>query len=101
MHDAAILPVSAVTGEGIAALTGALEALGPRQRDVGGYPRLAVDRAFTLSGAGLVVTGTLVAGRIEVDDRLILSPPGLELRVRGLHAQNRPRPLRWPDSVSH
>ena len=54
-----------------------------------GYPRLAVDRAFTLSGAGLVVTGTLVAGRIAVDDRLMLSPPGLELRVRGLHAQNR------------
>ena len=89
LHDAPILPVSAVTGEGIAALTGALEELGPRQRDASGYPRLAVDRAFTLSGAGLVVTGTLVAGRIEVEDRLMLSPPGLELRVRGLHAQNR------------
>ena len=89
LHDAPILPVSAVTGEGIAALTGALEALGPRQRDASGYPRLAVDRAFTLSGAGLVVTGTLVAGRIEVEDRLMLSPSGLELRVRGLHAQNR------------
>ena len=54
------------------------------------YPRLAVDRAFTLAGAGLVVTGTLVSGRIRVEDRLMLSPPGIELRVRGLHAQNRP-----------
>jgi selenocysteine-specific elongation factor len=49
-----------------------------------------VDRAFTLSGAGLIVTGTLVSGRIAVEDRLVLSPSGLELRVRGLHAQNKP-----------
>ncbi|MGA8196418.1 MAG: selenocysteine-specific translation elongation factor [Acetobacteraceae bacterium] len=84
-----LLPVSAVTGEGIEALRAALLALGPRPRDSDGFPRLAVDRAFTLAGAGLVVTGTLVAGRVRVDDRLMLSPPGLELRVRGLHAQNR------------
>ncbi|HVC63827.1 MAG TPA: selenocysteine-specific translation elongation factor [Acetobacteraceae bacterium] len=89
LRDATILPVSAVTGAGIAALIDALRALGPKQRDATGHPRLAVDRAFTLPGAGLVVTGTLVAGRIAVDDRLMLSPPGLELRVRGLHAQNR------------
>jgi selenocysteine-specific elongation factor len=86
---APLLPVSAVTGEGIEELRTALRALGPRQRDSDGYPRLAVDRAFTLAGAGLVVTGTLVAGRVRVDDRLMLSPPGIELRVRGLHAQNR------------
>ena len=89
LHDVAILPVSAVTGDGIAALVAALDRLGPKPRDASGHPRLAVDRAFTLSGAGLIVTGTLVAGRIAVDDRLLLSPPGLELRVRGLHAQNR------------
>ena len=89
LHDAAILPVSAVTGDGVGALSLALNLLGSRQRDADGHPRLAVDRAFTLSGAGLIVTGTLVAGRIAVDDRLMLSPPGLSLRVRGLHAQNR------------
>ncbi|MBS0561511.1 MAG: selenocysteine-specific translation elongation factor, partial [Proteobacteria bacterium] len=67
-----IVAVSARTGEGIAELRAAIEALGPRPRDAEGYPRLAVDRAFTLTGAGLVVTGTLVAGRIAVEDRLVL-----------------------------
>ena len=89
LGGATMFPVSAHTGAGIDELTAALNALGPKPRDAAGYPRLAVDRAFTLSGAGLVVTGTLLAGRIAVDDRLMLSPPGLELRVRGLHAQNR------------
>ena len=89
LASAPLLPVSSVTGEGIEALRAALTLLGPRERDVELYPRLAVDRAFTLSGAGLVVTGTLVSGRIRVEDRLMLSPPGIELRVRGLHAQNR------------
>ena len=90
LAGAPLIAVSATTGEGIDALRIALRALGPRTRDSDGHPRLAVDRAFTLAGAGLVVTGTLVAGRIRVEDRLTLSPPGIDVRVRGLHAQNRP-----------
>jgi selenocysteine-specific elongation factor len=43
-----------------------------------------------LSGAGVVVTGTIHAGEIKVDDRMMLTPSGLEARVRSLHAQNRP-----------
>lgn len=94
LTTAPIIPVSAVTGQGIETLRAALLATAPAGYAPGwhgtGYPRLAVDRAFTLSGAGLVVTGTLVAGRVAVEDRLLLSPAGLELRVRGLHAQNKP-----------
>lgn len=90
LRDAPLMPVSALSGQGIEALKQALRQAAGLQRPPEGHPRLAVDRAFTLSGAGLVVTGTLVSGRIAVDDRLLLSPSGLEVRVRGLHAQNRP-----------
>jgi selenocysteine-specific elongation factor len=90
LAGATLIPVSAVTGQGIEALRAALLASAGPSRAAQGYPRLAVDRAFTLSGAGLIVTGTLVSGRIAVEDRLVLSPAGLELRVRTLHAQNKP-----------
>ena len=90
LADAPILPVSALTGAGLPALRDALRALGGKPRDTDGHPRLAIDRVFTLTGAGLIVTGTLIAGRIALEDRLILSPSGIEVRVRGLHAQNKP-----------
>src|SRR5205823_13749397 len=51
--------------------------------------RLAVDRAFTLAGAGTIVTGTVLSGAIAVGDRVAVSPSGLAARVRSIHAQNR------------
>jgi selenocysteine-specific elongation factor len=90
LRSAPLIAVSSVTGQGIEDLRAALRASAGKARDAGGHPRLAVDRAFTLSGAGLVVTGTLVSGRIAVEDRLLLSPSGIEIRVRSLHAQNKP-----------
>jgi selenocysteine-specific elongation factor len=88
---APILPVSSVSGQGIAELATHLDrarkAL-PSGR-AGGQFRLAVDRAFTLAGIGTVVTGTAVSGRVAVGDRLTVSPRGVPVRVRGLHAQNR------------
>jgi len=90
LAGAPMIPVSAVTRQGIDSLRTALLEIVPAHRHTTGYPRLAVDRVFTRSGAGLIVTGILVSGRIAVEDRLVLSPSGLELRVRGLHAQNKP-----------
>ena len=90
LKGAEILPVSALTGQGVDELKAKLLALGESGKGATGFARLAVDRCFVLAGAGVVVTGTVHAGEIKVDDRLLLTPSGLEARVRSLHAQNRP-----------
>jgi len=86
LAGAALVPVSARSGEGIEALRHALaEAL----RDVwarkaAGYFRLALDRVFVMPGFGTVVTGTIAAGEVRKNDRLRLLPGGESVRVRGL-----------------
>ncbi|MBA4175992.1 MAG: selenocysteine-specific translation elongation factor [Leptothrix sp. (in: Bacteria)] len=90
LADAPILPVSSRTGAGLPALQAHLAqaaAQAPAARRPGQF-RLAVDRSFTLAGIGTVVTGTAVSGQVAVGDKLTLSPRGLEVRVRGLHAQS-------------
>ncbi|MBE9606936.1 selenocysteine-specific translation elongation factor [Acetobacteraceae bacterium H6797] len=92
LAEAPILPVSARTGAGMEALKAALdkaEAETARRGDTGAF-RLAVDRSFTLSGAGTVVTGTVLSGAVSVGDQVMVSPRGLMARIRGIHAQNRP-----------
>jgi selenocysteine-specific elongation factor len=59
------------------------------KRDDGLF-RLAVDRVFTLAGQGTIVTGTIVSGRVNVGDTMLLAPKRQSVRVRGIHAQNRP-----------
>ncbi len=86
-----ILPVSSVTGEGLADLTAALDAESERLAARSGERqfRLSVDRCFTLQGAGVVVTGMVLDGEIAVGDEVVVSPAGLSARVRSIHAQNR------------
>lgn len=84
------IALSSVTGEGVETLRLALL---DAQRDVlqrstrGGF-RLAIDRAFSVAGAGIVVTGTALSGQVAVGDTLMLGSLGKSVRVRGLHAQN-------------
>ncbi len=89
--EAPLLPVSSVSGAGLEALRAALldQARAVVARAADGHFRLAIDRAFSVAGAGVVVTGTALAGRVAVGDELLLSPSGRRVRVRGLHAQNR------------
>ncbi|WP_322031353.1 selenocysteine-specific translation elongation factor [Paraburkholderia sp. J76] len=77
--------------EGVARLEASLRerAMAWRARRDDGLFRLAVDRVFTLTGQGTVVTGTVFAGRVQAGDALVLAPGGVPVRVRGLHAQNR------------
>ncbi|WP_440974862.1 selenocysteine-specific translation elongation factor [Pseudomonas koreensis] len=90
--EAPIVPVSSVTGYGVDELRQSLlhtqGEVHERSRE-GGF-RLAIDRAFSVAGAGIVVTGTALSGVVSVEDRLVLGPLGKTVRVRGLHAQNQP-----------
>jgi selenocysteine-specific elongation factor len=77
---------------GVAALKAHLHAAAAawRMKRDDGLFRLAVDRVFTLTGQGTIVTGTVVSGRVAVGDTMLLAPKNQPVRVRGIHAQNRP-----------
>jgi selenocysteine-specific elongation factor len=100
LQDAPVLACSSVTGAGIEALAAHLASAAARldaerdtaDRQTRGF-RLALDRAFTLPGVGLVVTGTAHAGEVRAGDRLVLSPAGLEARVRAVHAEGAAAPV--------
>ncbi|WP_247997720.1 selenocysteine-specific translation elongation factor [Brucella tritici] len=91
LADIPVLAVSTISGAGIDGLETVLEteahAFGERRAN--GRFRLAVDRSFTLKGAGTVVTGTVLSGKVAIGDHLVISPSGKEVRVRTIHAQNR------------
>ncbi|MAS03284.1 MAG: selenocysteine-specific translation elongation factor [Ahrensia sp.] len=90
-EGAPVFPVSTVTGEGMDELRDALIAAEQQSaRDGEGLFRLAVDRSFSLQGVGTVVTGAVLSGSVAVDDMVLVSPAGLEARIRSIHAQNRP-----------
>ena len=88
-----ILPVSAVSGAGIAGLRELLAreaAAQAARRTTGQYFRLAIDRAFTVAGSGTVVTGTVFNGIVKPGDKLLVSPAGIAVRVRGIQIQGKP-----------
>jgi selenocysteine-specific elongation factor len=91
LAEAPLFPVCAVTGQGIADLKRHIEnaAAAFEPPPPSGNFRLAVDRRFTLPGAGLVVTGPVLSGAVSQNDRLFHLPSGVEVRVRALRAQNR------------
>jgi len=86
-QEAPVIAVSTVTGEGLPALREAIHrallALPPRAPEAPAF--LPIDRVFSRTGAGTIVTGTLLQGTLRSGDSLRLSPPGREVRVRSLH----------------
>jgi selenocysteine-specific elongation factor len=88
-----LLPVSAVSGAGIETLRQSLAAAAKEQAAraaEGQYFRFAIDRAFTIAGSGTVVTGTVFNGAVAVGDRLVVSPKGTPVRVRGVQMRGLP-----------
>jgi selenocysteine-specific elongation factor len=86
-----IIPVSAVTGEGIAGLKESLARLfadvEPKSPD--GPLRLPIDRVFTMRGFGTVVTGTTISGRLKVADPVVIYPDELKSKVRGIQVHGK------------
>ena len=83
-----IFATSATTGLGIDALRTHLAELQAEQQTDNQLFRLAIDRAFTIKGSGLVVTGTALSGQIKIGDNLWLTGSNCPVRVRSIHAQN-------------
>ncbi|HSG78550.1 MAG TPA: selenocysteine-specific translation elongation factor [Acidimicrobiia bacterium] len=90
LEGAPVVATAAPEGRGIdeiaAAIGAALADVPPRAGD---RTRMWIDRAFTIGGAGTVVTGTLLEGRIAVGDTLAILPQGIPVRVRGLQSHER------------
>jgi selenocysteine-specific elongation factor len=86
LEGSPIVPVSSTTGEGLPELVSAIEVLlektDPR-KDLG-RPRLPIDRSFTISGFGTVVTGTLIDGTLSIGQEVELAPGQTATRIRGL-----------------
>ena len=90
---ATVVPCSARTGAGVEDVRAALDEVADRLPDSdasAGEPLLHIDRAFTIRGAGTVVTGTLWAGSIAPGDRLVLLPAGTPVRVRSVQIHDEP-----------
>jgi selenocysteine-specific elongation factor len=92
LEGAPIVPVSARSGQGMDALRATLRDLAVKvpSRASDQLARLPIDRVFTIKGFGTVVTGTLMAGRLRVDDRAEVFPGGLQAKVRGLQTHGHP-----------
>ena len=95
-----VAPVSAVTGEGVQALRALIDAqidgLPPIANQ--GRPRMPIDRAFSISGFGAVVTGTLLDGALSVGEPLVIEPGRMTCRVRGLQSHEESLEIAPPGS---
>ena len=100
LASAPMIEVSATAKTGLVELVDALDrvlATAPARRDLG-RPRLGIDRAFTLTGFGTVVTGTLVDGSFATGDEIEILPTGRRARIRGIQTHKRSLDVASPGS---
>ncbi len=95
LKNARIVRVSGTTGKGVADLIAEIDRLADttQQRSSEGPFRLPIDRVFTMTGFGTIVTGTLVSGTLRVGDVVTVLPQGLQSRVRGLQVHGKKQEL--------
>ena len=92
LENAPMIAVSAITGAGIAELRDALARIASSAdiKDASSFFRLPIDRSFSMRGHGSVVTGTLIAGTLKIEDEVELFPANKRIRVRGLQIHGAP-----------
>ncbi len=94
LEESPVVKVSAASGQGLDGLVELIERMTCdelAQKDVHTIPRLPVDRAFSLSGFGTVITGTLVSGTIRREDILEVYPIGKESKIRSIQVHGEDR----------
>ncbi len=91
LKEATIMPVSSVTGEGLKELIAEIDKVTEvvEEKDTHEVFRLPVDRSFTITGFGTVVTGTLISGSISEGDRVEIYPRKIETRVRSIQVHEK------------
>ena len=92
LAGATVMPVSAISGAGITELRELLKreaASSSSRANADQHFRYAADRAFSVAGSGTVVTGTVFNGKVVPGDKLVISPAGNEVRVRGIQIQGK------------
>lgn len=93
LEHAPVMKVSAATGQGIPELIDMIERLTAdevEQKEINTIPRLPIDRAFSMSGFGTIITGTLLAGSITKEDTLEMYPIGKECKIRSIQVHGQP-----------
>ena len=94
LEHAPVAKVSAATGQGLEELIQIIEKMTEDDltpKDIHTIPRLPVDRVFTLSGFGTIITGTLVSGTIRKEDTLEMYPVGKECKIRSIQVHGTDR----------
>ncbi len=91
LEDARIVPLSSVTGEGLDEFLKTLEKVCNKvpERSFSSIFRLPVDRVFSMKGFGTVITGTLISGKVDVSENIVVYPSMIESKVRGIQVHGK------------
>ncbi|MDQ2718049.1 MAG: selenocysteine-specific translation elongation factor [Chloroflexota bacterium] len=100
LEGSAIVPVSAYSGEGLPELLAQLERIlsEAQERQDSAHPRLPVDRVFSMTGFGTIVTGTLLDGTFKTGQEVEVLPQGLKTRLRSLQTHRQQVDVARPGS---
>ena len=91
LEDAPIVEVSSKTGRGIEKLVQEINnqtAKGVKERELNTIPRLPIDRVFSITGFGTVITGTLISGVLKKGDEVEIYPVNKLCRVRNIQVHS-------------